>query len=243
VLGPFGDAIDFIFQPRESQAGTVQVGGLGEMSELTLKHLELSFTATLTPTLIAMPIGASLGHTGRHQFLAISTSNIGRAVPSLGLIVFFIAFLGVGFLNVCLALVLLAIPPIITNTYAGWRVPTKANGGLLCFAHCRHSAARAAGCSCPAKAKAGASHRCGMAPETTVPTPAFESIDTRPPSSTIRSRMCCSPLPDFAVATSKPGPSSDTSNPTLCASSCKAITMFTEGPPCLAAFWIASRQQ
>jgi osmoprotectant transport system permease protein len=48
-------------------------------------------------------------------------SNIGRAVPALGLVVFFIAFLGVGFLNVCLALVLLAIPPIITNSYVGIR--------------------------------------------------------------------------------------------------------------------------
>jgi osmoprotectant transport system permease protein len=35
--------------------------------------------------------------------------------------VFFIAFLGVGFTNVCLALVLLAIPPIITNSYVGIR--------------------------------------------------------------------------------------------------------------------------
>jgi osmoprotectant transport system permease protein len=121
ALGPFGDAIDFIFQQRESQAGTVKVGGLGEMWELTLTHLELSLAATIIATLIAMPTGLWLGHIGRYQFLATSTSNVGRAVPALGLIVFFIAFLGVGFVNVCLALVLLAIPPIITNTYVGIR--------------------------------------------------------------------------------------------------------------------------
>jgi osmoprotectant transport system permease protein len=121
ALGPFGDAIDFIFNRRESQAGTVEVGGLGEMWELTLTHLELSLAATLIATLIALPIGIWLGHIGRYEFLATSTSNIGRAVPALGLIVFFIAFLGVGFANVCLALVLLAIPPIITNTYVGIR--------------------------------------------------------------------------------------------------------------------------
>jgi osmoprotectant transport system permease protein len=121
VLGPFGDAIDFIFQQRESQAGTVQVGGLREMWRLTRRHLELSFAATLIATLVALPIGAWLGHIGRYQLLAVSTSNIGRAVPALGLIVFFIAFLGVGFVNVCLALVLLAIPPIITNAYVGMR--------------------------------------------------------------------------------------------------------------------------
>ncbi|MEA2311434.1 MAG: osmoprotectant transport system substrate-binding protein opuBD [Solirubrobacteraceae bacterium] len=121
ALGPFGDAIKFIFQERESQAGTVRIGGLHEMGQLTLTHLELSLAATLIATAIAMPLGLWLGHIGRYQFLATSTSNIGRAVPALGLIVFFIAFLGVGFVNVCLALVLLAIPPIITNTYVGVR--------------------------------------------------------------------------------------------------------------------------
>jgi osmoprotectant transport system permease protein len=121
ALGPFGDAIDFIFNERESQAGTVRVGGLGEMWELTWTHLQLAIAATVIATLIAMPLGVWLGHIGRYQFFATSTSNIGRAVPALGLVVFFIAFLGVGFLNVCVALVLLAIPPIITNSYVGIR--------------------------------------------------------------------------------------------------------------------------
>ena len=121
ALGPFGDAIQFIFQERESQAGTVRVGGLGEMWELTWTHLKLSFAAVLIAVAIATPLGIWLGHIGRFQFFATSTSNIGRAVPSLGLVVFFIAFLGVGFLNVCVALVLLAIPPILTNTYVGIR--------------------------------------------------------------------------------------------------------------------------
>jgi osmoprotectant transport system permease protein len=121
ALGPFGDAIQFIFQERESQAGTVRVGGLHEILQLTLTHLELALVATVIATLIAMPLGVWLGHIGRYQFLATSTSNIGRAVPALGLVVFFIAFLGVGFVNVCSALILLAIPPIITNSYVGVR--------------------------------------------------------------------------------------------------------------------------
>jgi osmoprotectant transport system permease protein len=121
ALGPFGDAIEFIFQSRESQAGTVRVGGLSEMWDLTFTHLQLSLAATLIAVALAMPLGVWLGHIGRYQFLATSTSNIGRAIPALGLIVFFIAFLGVGFANVCLAPVLLAIPPIITNSYVGIR--------------------------------------------------------------------------------------------------------------------------
>jgi len=121
ALGPFGDAIEFIFEERVSQAGTVRVGGLGEMWDFTSTHLTLSLVATLIATAIALPIGIWLGHIGRFQFLATSISNIGRAVPALGLIVFFIAFLGVGFVNVCAALVLLAIPPILTNAYVGVR--------------------------------------------------------------------------------------------------------------------------
>jgi osmoprotectant transport system permease protein len=121
ALGPFGDAVNFIFHERQSQAGTVRIGGPNEILQLTWTHLELSLVATLIATALAMPVGVWLGHIGRYQFLATSTSNIGRAVPALGLIVFFIAFLGVGFVNVCLALVLLAIPPIITNTYVGMR--------------------------------------------------------------------------------------------------------------------------
>jgi osmoprotectant transport system permease protein len=121
TLGPFGDAVNFIFHQRESQAGTVHVGGLAEIWSLTWTHLKLALTATVIATAIAMPLGVWLGHIGRFQFFATSTSNIGRAIPALGLVVFFIAFLGVGFLNVCVALVLLAIPPIITNSYVGVR--------------------------------------------------------------------------------------------------------------------------
>jgi osmoprotectant transport system permease protein len=68
---------------------------------------------------IALPIGLALGHLGKWSFLAISTSNVGRAVPSIALIAFFVAFFPQSpeFLTVTLALALLAIPPILTNAY------------------------------------------------------------------------------------------------------------------------------
>ena len=58
---------------------------------------------------IAIPVGLWLGHMRRGQFLAIGLSNVGRAVPSLALIAFFVAYLGTGFVNVTLALVLGAV--------------------------------------------------------------------------------------------------------------------------------------
>jgi osmoprotectant transport system permease protein len=117
-MNQFQDAIDFIFHSRESLTGGVQVGG-SEIWSLLAKHLELSFAALGLACLVAVPLGLWLGHIRRGQFLAISISNIGRAVPTLALIAFFIAYFGVGFVNVMFALTLLAIPPILTNTYVG----------------------------------------------------------------------------------------------------------------------------
>jgi osmoprotectant transport system permease protein len=117
-MSEFKDAIDFIFHSRESLTGGVRVGG-SEIWTLLWKHLELSFAALGLACLIAVPIGLWLGHIRKGQFVAISVSNIGRAVPTLALIAFFIAYFGVGFTNVMLALMLLAIPPIMTNSYVG----------------------------------------------------------------------------------------------------------------------------
>jgi osmoprotectant transport system permease protein len=120
-LSEFGNALDFIFHTREAQTGGVQVGGLAEVWEFTWEHLKVSFAAIGLACAIAIPVGLSLGHAGKGELLAISISNVGRAVPSLALIAFFVAYIGVGFTNVMLALVLLAIPPILTNTYVGVR--------------------------------------------------------------------------------------------------------------------------
>ena len=120
-LSDFSDAIDFIFHTREAQTGGVQVGGLHQVLEFTWEHLKISGAAIGIAAAIAIPIGLLLGHLGKGELLAISLSNIGRAVPSLALIAFFVAYVGVGFTNVTLALVLLAIPPILTNTYVGVR--------------------------------------------------------------------------------------------------------------------------
>ena len=117
-MSEFKDAIDFIFHSRESLTGGVQVGG-SELWSLIAKHLELSFAALGLACLIAVPIGLWLGHIRKGQLVAISISNAGRAVPTLALIAFFIAYVGVGFTNVMLALMLLGIPPILTNTYVG----------------------------------------------------------------------------------------------------------------------------
>jgi osmoprotectant transport system permease protein len=120
-VNDFLDAIDFIFSERESPAGGPRVGGLGEIWELMWPHLKLSGASLGIACAIAIPLGLWLGHRGRGGFLAINASNVGRAVPSLALIAFFMAYIGVGFTNLTLALMLLALPPVLTNTYVGVR--------------------------------------------------------------------------------------------------------------------------
>jgi osmoprotectant transport system permease protein len=78
---------------------------------------ELAFAALGIALLLALPVGLWLGHRHRGLFLALSVSTLGRALPSIVLIGLFIAILGIGFWNITVALVVLAIPPILTNSY------------------------------------------------------------------------------------------------------------------------------
>jgi osmoprotectant transport system permease protein len=78
---------------------------------------ELAFAALAIALLIALPLGLWLGHRHRGLLLALGVSSLGRSLPSVALIGLGIGILGVGFWNNTLALVVLAIPPILTNAY------------------------------------------------------------------------------------------------------------------------------
>lgn len=120
LLGDFADAVDFIFRARESPAGGAQIGG-AENLHLLWEHLKVTAAAMAVGIGVGLPLGLVLGHTGKGSFLAISASNIGRAVPSVALIAVFVAFFPRSgeFVNVVLALGILAIPPILANAYVG----------------------------------------------------------------------------------------------------------------------------
>jgi osmoprotectant transport system permease protein len=97
-----------------------------------LEHLTISFLAVLVASAIALPLGFYIGHTGKLQLLGINIANIGRAIPSYALMVMLLPVmlglapvlgydprLGLRFFPVFLAMILLAIPPILVATYAG----------------------------------------------------------------------------------------------------------------------------
>ena len=104
-LGVFSDALQFVVDERTL------------ILEKTWEHVQLSGAAIGIALLVALPVGAWLGHVHRGSFVAINLANVGRALPSLAVIAIGLAFLGIGFANVTLALVVLAVPPILTNAY------------------------------------------------------------------------------------------------------------------------------
>ncbi len=95
--------------------------GDGGIPHRTFEHLAMSGASVLTSALIALPVGIAIGHFGRGGILAISVSNIGRAVPSFAVLVIAVELFGIGALPAFIALVALAIPPMVTNSYIGMR--------------------------------------------------------------------------------------------------------------------------
>ncbi|KRM10293.1 ABC transporter permease [Paucilactobacillus suebicus] len=84
-------------------------------------HLELSFVALLVAMLIAIPIGIyAARHVGAGSRI-IGFFNAVRVVPSLAILVLVLPLMGMGFYPALLALTILAIPPIMINTYSGIR--------------------------------------------------------------------------------------------------------------------------
>ena len=87
-------------------------------------HLWISLVATALAALIAIPIAVVLAHRRWLPIFSVAAVNISRAIPSFAVIALVLPIsikygFGLGFWPTCLALVLLAIPPMFTNTYAG----------------------------------------------------------------------------------------------------------------------------
>jgi osmoprotectant transport system permease protein len=122
VLASFGGAFEFIFTPQSSNVtGGNTVGGLHQAIELTFDQLEVTVLALLLALVIALPVGLYFGHKGSGELVAVGLGNAGRAVPELALIALMAAVVGVGLLNLTVALAVLGVPPILTNTFVGIR--------------------------------------------------------------------------------------------------------------------------
>ena len=83
----------------------------------TWEHIVISAIGIVIALVLALPAGVILGHLHKGSLLAINISNVLRALPSLALIAISLAFFGLSRLNITIALVALAVPPILTNAY------------------------------------------------------------------------------------------------------------------------------
>lgn len=89
----------------------------GLLMEKTGEHLVISFIPILAAVVLGVPVGVWLGHIHRGEFLAVSVTNIGRALPSLALIAILLGLVGIGLVNVVIALFVLAFPPILSYAF------------------------------------------------------------------------------------------------------------------------------
>jgi osmoprotectant transport system permease protein len=121
-MNDFVRAVHWIFSASNWREVNFQAG---IRSQLTY-HVQLAAISILVAALIAVPVGMVVGHRRRGEFLAVSVANVGRAIPSFALVV--LVFIAVGnlvpslqlsMLPTAIALILLAIPPVLTNTYVG----------------------------------------------------------------------------------------------------------------------------
>ena len=90
------------------------------------QHVGISLASVGIAGAIALPLGLYVGHTGRGQAIAVNLANVGRAVPSLAAIALAVPFtqmidpsLGFNLYPTLIAMVVLAVPPILVNTFAG----------------------------------------------------------------------------------------------------------------------------
>lgn len=107
-----GDALAWLAAP-------VNWSGPGGIPVRLLEHLTYSGLTLAVALAVAVPLGLWVGHTGRGSGVVLGLAGALRALPTLGLLTLFTLLLGLGLVPPVIALVLLAIPPILSGTYAG----------------------------------------------------------------------------------------------------------------------------
>lgn len=120
--------MDFLGQVLAWYVDPANWTGNNAISLRLWEHLSLAGSSIFIGAVVGLSIGLYIGHTGRAAGVAVAITNIGRAVPSLGWLGLAYPITtgllhrgGIGFLPALIGMVALAIPSIVTNTYAGLR--------------------------------------------------------------------------------------------------------------------------
>jgi len=111
----FGDAVVYLNDPFNWTRPNGILDLLGQ-------HMTISVVAVLAAMVVALPVGVALGTSGRGGGAIVVLSNVSRAVPTLALLtVFAVTPIGFGPRATTIALAVFAVPPILTNTFVGFR--------------------------------------------------------------------------------------------------------------------------
>ena len=92
--------------------------GGSESPTRSAEHLGLTLLIVVLAALVALPLGTVIGHTGRGRWL-VSATGAARAIPTLGVLTLAGLWLGIGLAAPTLALLVLAVPPLLSATYSG----------------------------------------------------------------------------------------------------------------------------
>jgi osmoprotectant transport system permease protein len=127
LFAGFGGAFEFIFHKQSSNVtGGAKVGGFDKTVELIWTQIYVSALALLLAMVIAIPVALYFGHRGKGELIAVGIGNAGRAVPELVVIALVATVIGVGVPTLTIALAVLGIPSILTNTFVGIRQVDRA---------------------------------------------------------------------------------------------------------------------
>ncbi len=111
--------MNLIDQALEFLTDPMNWTGTSGIPQRMLEHLGYTGLTMAIALIIAVPLGLWVGHTGRGSGLVVGITGALRSLPTLGLLTLFTLLMGLGLMPPILALVLLAIPPILSGTYSG----------------------------------------------------------------------------------------------------------------------------
>ena len=118
-----GDVLGWLTDPAHWQSTNFDTGILGQLGA----HVWYCLIALVIALAISLPLGLWIGHTGKASWL-VTVANALRALPTVGVLVLLVVIIAPHFygrtnagylIPTEIVLVLLAIPPVLSNTYAG----------------------------------------------------------------------------------------------------------------------------
>ena len=118
-----GDVFAWLTDPAHWQSTNFDTGILDQLGA----HVLFTVIALAIALVISLPLGLWIGHTGKLTWL-VTVANAVRALPTVGVLVLLVVIIAPNFygrtnagylIPTEIVLVLLAIPPILSNTFAG----------------------------------------------------------------------------------------------------------------------------